>query len=76
MLPTGSDHLPTVFFARDGRGYEVLLENLPVDIVLPPGMVQTGDPTVPVEGDLTQFGINDEDSIEIEKRRDPDPSGP
>jgi dipeptidyl aminopeptidase/acylaminoacyl peptidase len=36
LVPTGSDKPPTVFFASDGRGYEVLVENLPVDLVLPP----------------------------------------
>jgi hypothetical protein len=74
VLPTGSDKLPTVFFAADGRGHEVLIENLPVDLVLPPGMVQTDDPAVLVDGDLSQFGVNDEDSLEVEKRRDPDPT--
>jgi hypothetical protein len=74
LLPTGSDKLPTVFFACDGRGYEVLIENLPVDLVLPPGMVQTDDPAVLSDGDLSQFGAGDEDSLEVEKRRDPDPT--
>jgi hypothetical protein len=72
LLPTESDKLPTVFFAGDGRGYEVLIENLPVDLVLPPGMIQPEDPAALVDGSLTQFGVGDEDSLEIEKRRDPD----
>ena len=74
LLPTGSDKPPTVFFASDGRGYEVLVENLPVDLILPAGMIQPDDPAVLVDGDVTQFGVNDEDSIEVEKHRDPDPT--
>ena len=75
LVPTGGDKLPTVFFASDGRGYEVVVENLPVDVILPPGMIQTDDPTVLVDGDLTQFDVGDEDSLEVEKHRDPDPYG-
>jgi hypothetical protein len=74
LLPTGSDKPPTVFFASDGRGYEVLVENLPVDLILPSGMIQPDDPAVTLDGDITQFGVNDEDSLEVEKHRDPDPS--
>jgi hypothetical protein len=70
LVSTGSD-TPTVFFASDGRGYEVLIENLPVDLILPPGMIQTDDPAVPVDGNVGDFAVDDEDSLEVEKHRDP-----
>ena len=71
LLPTGSDKLPTVFFAADGRGYEVLIENLPVDLLLPPGLIEPDDDTLAEDGSLSDFSANDEDSLAILKAQDP-----
>jgi hypothetical protein len=74
LLSTEGDKLPTLFFAADGRGYEVLIENLPVDLVLPSGLIEPDDETLPEDGNLNEFSANDEDSLAILKARDPEPS--
>jgi hypothetical protein len=74
LLEAQSGKLPTVFFAADGRGREVLIENLPVELVLPSGLIEPDDESLPEDGDLTEFSANDEDSLAILKARDPEPS--
>jgi hypothetical protein len=74
LLSTGTDKFPTVFFASDGRGYEVLIENLPVDLLLPPGLIEPDDDTLAEDGSTSDFSVNNEDSVAIVKARDPAPS--
>jgi hypothetical protein len=71
LLPVVSDKAPTVFFASDGRGYEVLIENLPVELLLPAGLIEPEKDSVAEEGDDGEFDANDEDSLAIVKARDP-----
>jgi hypothetical protein len=70
VLPTGTDGPATVFFAADGRGREVLVENLPVELQLPPGLIEP-DSNVAEDGDPLDFDANDEDSLAVVKQRDP-----
>ena len=70
LLPTGTGSSATVFFAADGRGHELLIENLPVELQLPPGLIEP-DGAAMEEGDPLGFDAGDEDSVAIVKRRDP-----
>jgi hypothetical protein len=83
LLPTGTEKPATVFAAVDGRGHEVLVEGLPVELQLPPGLIEPGPPDsrpppagrTPWPGNApTAFDANDEDSIEIGLDADPHPT--
>ena len=74
LLATENDKLPTVFFAADGRGHEVLIENLPGRDRAPIRPDRTDDESLPEDGDLGDFSVGDEDSLAILKARDPQPS--
>ena len=39
LLTSAAGKAPTAYFARDGRGYEVLVEGLSVELQLPTGML-------------------------------------
>ena len=74
LLPTGTAKAPTVFFAADGRGHEVLIEGLPVELQLPPHLIEPDDATVTSDGNPADFSANDEDSQAVVKWTSPQPT--
>ncbi len=74
LLDTGPANAATVFFASDGRGHEVLIEGLPVELQLPPGLVEPGENGVVSDGNPADFAAHDEDSLAVVKSRDPQPT--
>ena len=58
-----------MFFARDGRGYEVLIEGLPVELQLPGGFLTPAKDDEDHDGDATEFDPGDDDSVAIVKQR-------
>jgi hypothetical protein len=66
LLSTSPGKEPTVFFARDGRGWEVLIEGLPVELQWPPGLVTPAKDTDNQGGDdPNEFDHGDDDSVAV-----------
>ena len=68
-LTTAAGNAPTVYFARDGRGYEVLIEGLPVELQLPGGMITPAKDDDDHDGDTADFDPGSDDSVAIVKYR-------
>lgn len=60
---------PTVFFARDGRGWEVLVEGLPVELRWPPGLITPANDNDDHDGDPSDFVQGNDDSVAVVKVR-------
>jgi hypothetical protein len=74
LLPTGTDKAASVYFASDGRGHELLIEGLPVELQLPGGLINPDKDNVAQDGNPSDFSANDEDSLAVVKQLDPEPT--
>ncbi|HEY2659536.1 MAG TPA: hypothetical protein VGI79_07425 [Caulobacteraceae bacterium] len=69
LLMSAADKAPTVFFARDGRGYEVLIEGLSVELQFPTGLITPAKDDDDHDGDASEFDPGDDDSVAVVKIR-------
>jgi hypothetical protein len=69
LLASAAGKSPTAFFARDGRGYEVLIEGLPVELQFPTGLVTPVKDDDDHDGDPNEFDPGDDDSVAVVKVR-------
>jgi len=69
LLTSAAGKAPTAYFARDGRGYEVLVEGLSVELQLPTGMLTPSKPDDDHDGDVSDFDPGDDDSVAVVKIR-------
>lgn len=69
LLQSAAGKGPTVFFARDGRGWEVLVEGLPVELRWPPGLITPDQDDVDHDGDPSDFDPGNDDSVAVVKVR-------
>ena len=60
------------YFAKDSRGWELIVEALPAIITLKAGMIEPSDPTVASEGDAGEYNEDELDNLVTVRRRDPD----
>ena len=69
LLASAAGKAPTAYFARDGRGYEVLIEGLSVELQFPTGLVTPAKEDDDHDGDATEFDPGDDDSVAVVKIR-------
>jgi len=69
LLQSAAGKAPTAYFARDGRGYEVLIEGLSVELQFPTGMIMPIKEDDDHDGDVSDFGAGDDDSVAVVKNR-------
>jgi hypothetical protein len=65
LLPTGTENPATVFAAADGRGHEVVVEGLPVELRLPPGLITPAEDGTPPLGAAPEFDADAQDSVGV-----------
>ena len=69
LLKTNADKPATAYFADDGRGTEVLVEAIPVELQLPSGFITPAKDTDDLDGTAADFDAGDDDSVAVIKAR-------
>ena len=69
LLTSAAGKAPTAYFARDGRGWEVLVEGLSVELQLPSGMLTPAKDSDDHDGSIGDFDPGDDDSVAVVKIR-------
>ena len=69
LLPSAAGKAPTAYFARDGRGYEVLVEGLSVELQFPTGLITPAKEGDDHDGNASDFDPGDDDSVAVVKIR-------
>src|SRR5205814_2040835 len=60
------------YFAKDSRGWELIIEAVPAIVTLKAGMVEPSDPAIASEGDKNEFNEDELDSLVTVRNREPD----
>jgi hypothetical protein len=69
LLTSAAGKAPTAYFASDGRGYEVLVEGLSVELQFPTGLLTPAKADDDHDGDVNDFDPGDDDSVAVVKIR-------
>ena len=69
LLASAVGKAPTAYFARDGRGYEVLVEGLSVELQFPTGLVTPANADDDHDGTASEFDPGDDGSVAVVKNR-------